>query len=227
MLLGEYVGPAGGSAWTEVLVEALALVGVQEKAARQAIARLAAEGMLVSHRHGRRARWELTDRGRRWLGEGRSRSTRFHWPADAAIGKWLVLIVSLTEEQRDLRYQLNRRLVSLGWGPAGHSMWLNSGAVPEDVVATMLHGLGLDDRATMMRAEFLPPTRLAELVERAWDIPGLGARYRQFLADHSGPEPVSDAEAFERRGSRVRPVRGQLLDRPAIAPGVPARAVAW
>jgi phenylacetic acid degradation operon negative regulatory protein len=100
MFLGEYVVPAGGSAWTEVLVDALDLVGVREKAARQAIARLATDGMLVSHRRGRRVRWEVTDRGRRWLREGWSRSVRFHAPADASIGRWLVLIVSLGDEQR-------------------------------------------------------------------------------------------------------------------------------
>jgi phenylacetic acid degradation operon negative regulatory protein len=198
-LLGEYVVPGGGSAWTETFVDALDLVGVKEKAARQAIARLAAEGMIASERHGRRVRWAVTDRGLRWLSEGRSRSIRFHQPADASIGKWLVLLVSLTDEQRDLRYHLNRRLVSFGWGSIGAGMWLNSGAVPEDAVLLTLHRLGLDETATMMRAEFRPPTRLADLVDRAWDLESLGARYRTYLADHDRPEPTTDAEAFARR----------------------------
>jgi phenylacetic acid degradation operon negative regulatory protein len=198
-LLGEYVVPGGGSAWTETFVDALELVGVKEKAARQAIARLAAEGMIVSERHGRRVRWTVTERGLRWLAEGRSRSIRFHEPADASIGNWLVLLVSLSDEQRDLRYHLNRRLVSLGWGSIGAGMWLNSGAVPEEAVLVTLRRLGLDETATMMRAEFRPPTRVSDLVDRAWDLDALGARYRTYLAEHELPEPATDAEAFARR----------------------------
>jgi phenylacetic acid degradation operon negative regulatory protein len=203
MILGEYVAPSGGSAFTEVLVEALDLLGVREKAARQAIARLGAEGMIEPHREGRRVRWELTDRGIRWLAEGRARSMRFHEPADAFIGRWLLLVVNLSDEQRDLRYHVNRRLVSFGWGSIGNSMWLNSGAVPEDAVVSTLRRLGLEDSATMLRAEFRPPTRLEALIERAWDLPNMAARHREFLAEHGGPPPTSDAEAFARRSQVV------------------------
>lgn len=199
VLLGEYVVPSGGSAWTTTLVEALDLIGVKEKAARQAIARLEAEGMIASQRAGRRVRWDLTDRGLRWLAEGNARAIRFHRPADASIGDWLVLMVSLTDEQRDLRYHLNRRLVSFGWGSVGPGIWLNSGAVTEHAVLVTLRRLGLEASATMMRVQFRPPTRLAELVDRAWDLDSLAARYRRFLDQHAGPEPTTDADAFARR----------------------------
>jgi phenylacetic acid degradation operon negative regulatory protein len=102
-----------------------------------------------------------------------------------------------------VRYQLSRRLASLGWGSVGNSMWLNSGAVPEDAVLSTLHRLGLDERATMMRAEFRPPTRIDGLVERAWDLPALAERYRRFVAEHAGPEPTTDADAFARRAQIV------------------------
>jgi phenylacetic acid degradation operon negative regulatory protein len=81
----------------------------------------------------------------------------------------------------------------------GPGMWLNSGAVPEDAVLVTLKRLGLDTTATMMRADFRPPTRVADLVARAWDIDSLAARYRSFLAEHGGPEPATDADAFARR----------------------------
>ena len=47
-ILGEFVLPRGGSVWTQVLVSALALFGVEDKSARQALARTAAEGWLAS-----------------------------------------------------------------------------------------------------------------------------------------------------------------------------------
>jgi phenylacetic acid degradation operon negative regulatory protein len=51
----------------------------------------------------------------------------------------------------------------------------------------------------MMRAQFVPPTRVPDLVERAWDLPSLAERYRRYLAAHRGREPRTDAEAFARR----------------------------
>ena len=59
-VLGEFVLPRGRPVWTWVLVDTLAGFGVAEKSARQALARAAAEGLLVSERVGRRTRWHLT-----------------------------------------------------------------------------------------------------------------------------------------------------------------------
>ena len=56
-VFGELMRPAGTAAWTQTLVAALALVDVEEKAARQAISRLADKGWLTSQRVGRRTRW--------------------------------------------------------------------------------------------------------------------------------------------------------------------------
>src|SRR5258708_31193705 len=64
-VLGEFVLPAGEPVWTGTLVAALGLLGVAEKAARQALARAAAEGGITSSRHGRLARWRPADPGRR------------------------------------------------------------------------------------------------------------------------------------------------------------------
>ena len=61
-VLGEFVLPARRPVWTWVLVDTLAGFGVAEKSARQALARAAAEGLLVPERVGRRTRWDLTPR---------------------------------------------------------------------------------------------------------------------------------------------------------------------
>ena len=41
-VLGEFVLPAGGSAWTSAFIDVLGRLGVEEKAARQALMRTAA-----------------------------------------------------------------------------------------------------------------------------------------------------------------------------------------
>src|SRR5262245_28183810 len=76
-VLGEFVLPLDRPVWTSTLVTALALFGVEEKAARQALARTAGEGWLRSDRVGRRVRWTLTKPARRLLAEGASRIYRF------------------------------------------------------------------------------------------------------------------------------------------------------
>ena len=76
-LLGEYVLPRDRPVWTSTLVQALGTFGVEEKSARQALARTAAEGWLVSERVGRRVRWSLTAQGRKLLTEGAERIYAF------------------------------------------------------------------------------------------------------------------------------------------------------
>ena len=52
-ILGELVWPAGQPAWTSALVYVLRGLGVEEQAARQAIARAAASAWMVQERRGR------------------------------------------------------------------------------------------------------------------------------------------------------------------------------
>ena len=47
-ILGEFVLPRGGTAWTQSLVDGLATLGASERNARQAIARTAEQGFLES-----------------------------------------------------------------------------------------------------------------------------------------------------------------------------------
>ncbi|MGH8863019.1 MAG: PaaX family transcriptional regulator C-terminal domain-containing protein, partial [Jatrophihabitantaceae bacterium] len=72
-VLGEFVLPAGGSVWTSTVIDVLGRLGVEEKAARQALMRTAADGWLHSQRSGRRTRWWLTDAASRLLVEGTAR----------------------------------------------------------------------------------------------------------------------------------------------------------
>ena len=59
-ILGELVLPTGGEAWTSAFIDVLGRLGVEEKAARQALMRTAAAGWLEAEKLGRRTRWRLT-----------------------------------------------------------------------------------------------------------------------------------------------------------------------
>ena len=90
-VLGELVLPHGGAVWTSTVVRTMALLDVEERNARQALARLAAEGTLRSAKDGRRARWHLTDTGRRLLVEGTKRIYELGAAGDRWDGRWLVV----------------------------------------------------------------------------------------------------------------------------------------
>src|ERR1700759_4138472 len=69
-VLGELVLPTGGEAWTSAFIDVFGRLGVEEKAARQALMRTAAVGWLSPERVGRRTVWRLTPAAERLLGDG-------------------------------------------------------------------------------------------------------------------------------------------------------------
>src|SRR5580700_8095079 len=72
-VLGEFVLPSGGTAWTASLIDVLGRLGVEEKATRQALMRTAGSGWLEPQRVGRRTRWKLTGQAETLLTEGTDR----------------------------------------------------------------------------------------------------------------------------------------------------------
>jgi PaaX-like protein len=123
-LLGEFVLPRGGSVWTQALTSALGLFGVEDKSARQALARTAAEGWLAPERAGRQVRWSLTPPGQRLLSEGARRIYSFGRDEVQWDGRWLVLLVSVPESQRDRRHRIRAQLKRCARRPG----WCTSGA---------------------------------------------------------------------------------------------------
>src|SRR5262245_766981 len=97
-VLGEFVLPHQGSVWTSTVVRSLGLLGVEERNARQALARLADQDVVRSERDGRRARWQLTATGRDLLTSGTERIYGFGAGDGAWNGRWLVVLCSVPEE---------------------------------------------------------------------------------------------------------------------------------
>ena len=181
-MLGELVLPAGGAAWTSTLVAALATVGIAEKNARQAVARLADQGLLVGHRHGRLVRWELSGEGRSLLEEGTARIYGFLTEPPTWDGRWLIVTFSVPEEQRGRRHQLRQRLAFAGFGFPGAGVAVCAHLEREAAASAALRDLGVDDGAIVFRGEAGDLAGDAELVRRAWDLEGLAARYDAFMA---------------------------------------------
>ncbi|EHR49475.1 phenylacetic acid-responsive transcriptional repressor [Saccharomonospora marina XMU15] len=187
-LLGEFVLPRGRPVWTSVLVDALAMFEVEEKSARQALARTAAEGWLESERVGRRVRWSLTSQGRKLLTEGAQRIYDFGSRERSWDGQWLLVLVSVPEPKRDLRHRLRTKLTWAGFGSPDPGVWITPHVDREPEAVGIVAELALENAMS-----FVGPYGAigdeATMVARAWDLRELDARYEAFIDEFASLDP--------------------------------------
>jgi phenylacetic acid degradation operon negative regulatory protein len=195
-ILGEFVHPRRGEVWTGTLVGALGALGVEEKSARQALARTAAEGFLFSSRHGRRVRWELTPAGAQLLEEGTERIYGFMRSPRPWDGRWLVVTVAVPESQRQLRHRLRTRLTWLGLGSPSPGLWIVPDASKDDDVRAVLVELDLLDRAFAWTGPASAIGAPRKLLSSAWDLEDVEKRYLRFIDSFEGRRADTDREAF-------------------------------
>jgi phenylacetic acid degradation operon negative regulatory protein len=194
--LGEFVLPHGGSAWTSTIVRALDTLGIEERNARQAAARLADDGIVVSAKDGRRARWHLTDRGRELLTLGTERIYRFGAGDDTWDRRWLVVLCSVPEEQRAKRHQLRTQLSFAGFGFLAAGVAVSPHLDREPIANAVLSALGLVPGAVVLRAESGSLVPAEELLRRAWDLDDLVRRYGEFTRAFTRRSPRTGAARF-------------------------------
>jgi phenylacetic acid degradation operon negative regulatory protein len=195
-VLGEFVLPRGGEVWTGTLVDALGALGIEEKSARQALSRAAAEGLLEPERHGRKVRWILTEAGDRLLREGTERIYGFMRRPHAWDGRWLVLTAGVPESQRRLRHRLRTRLTWLGLGSPAPALWVIPDASKEAAVREVIRELDLGDRAYAWTGPSAGVGDTAKLISAAWDLDDVEKRYLRFIERFEGLAVGSGREAF-------------------------------
>ena len=214
-VLGEFVLPRHAPVWTGALVTALGEVEVEQKAARQALARTAAEGLLEAGREGRRARWSLTTAGRELLEQGTERIYGFGRSVPTWDGSWLVLAVSVPETQRQLRHRLRTRLTWAGLGSPMPGLWVSPDTSKEQEVAEVVAQLGID--AYSFVGPFGSIGKEQRVVEAAWALDEVEARYRSFIAQTEPVRVHTPAQAFV---AQVRLVQAWRRF-PFLDPGLP------
>jgi phenylacetic acid degradation operon negative regulatory protein len=216
-ILGEFVLPAGAPVWTGTLVGSLGACGVEDKTARQALARTAAAGWLTSERAGRRVRWQLTGAGVRLLTEGTQRIYSFGAGRPDWDGEWLLVLVTVPESRRALRYRLRTRLTWAGFGSIGPGAWISPDVSREPEAAAVLTDLGLDGAVSFLgRAGAIGES--AEVVREAWDLGAVDTTYAAFLDGPAAAAPETPEETF---GALVRLVH-EWRRFPFVDPALPA-----
>lgn len=180
-VLGEFVLPGGGTAWTSAFIDLFARLGVEEKATRQALMRTAADGWLTTERVGRRTRWALTSSAEQLLVEGTERIYSFTGVAPEWDGRWLLVLARTPETERPTRHLLRTRLSWVGLGSPAPGVWLTPHSARLAEVEDALDRVGVLPDAQVFVGELTGRGRVADLVARAWDLAGLEADYEDFL----------------------------------------------
>lgn len=215
-VLGEFVRPRAVPAWTGALVAGLAEAGVEEKTARQALARTAVGGLLSSERVGRRVVWALTPRAVRLLTEGAERIYGFGWSLEAWDGRWLMVMVTVPESQRQLRHRLRTRLTWAGLGSPTPGLWVTPDTGKQKEVAEVIEDLGAD--AFSFTGSFGEIGDERRVVRQAWSLAEVEARYVRFIEAVSAITVDSPADAFRARVLLVHEWRRFPFLDPALPP---------
>ena len=192
-ILGEFVLPAGGQAWTATLIEVMSRVGVEEKATRQALMRTAADGWLAAERVGRRTRWSLTGSAVRLLTEGTDRIYGFGAHRDDWDGRWLLVLARAAETERTARHVLRSRMTWAGFGSPAPGVWISTHADRLGEAETILAEAGVAQEAQLFSATHAAGD-LASMVAQAWDLTAVARQYEDFLAaftESSARDPLT------------------------------------
>jgi phenylacetic acid degradation operon negative regulatory protein len=196
-VLGEFVLPENVPVWTSTFVDALGTLDIEESSTRQALNRADARGILRGERVGRRTRWHLTDRAMALLTDGTERIYTFHHRRRTWDGRWVLMLVSVPEARRDLRYRLRVRLEWAGFAALASGTWICPWVDRLAEAERVLEELGLEKTAISFVGPLGPLGDPVTVAATAWDLPSLQSEYEQFVAAHTpARQTVRDETAF-------------------------------
>ncbi|HXZ01132.1 MAG TPA: phenylacetic acid degradation operon negative regulatory protein PaaX [Stellaceae bacterium] len=177
-VFGDVLLPRGGEVLLADLIALLAEFSLNDSQVRTAVSRLVADGWLEAERLGRRSLYRPTETGRHRFIEATRRI--YAGPPKAWRGGWHVLLLPDGAE----RGELGKDLGWLGFGSLAPGVMLHP--TPNAAsLASVIADLPAEARPLVIagKTAFAPPPRLLPaLVERCWDLTGLGEAYRTFLA---------------------------------------------
>lgn len=213
--------PRDEPVWQETLVEALVSVGYSAQAARQALSRSTRDGWLVAERCGRRARMSLSDDLAGLLRAGAGRIYSFgekrHWD-----GRWLIVVLRVPEQRREVRHQLRTRLAWAGLGSLGGGLWLTPHVDREAELYAAIESEPAAE-ATSFVATLARLGSPAKLAGAAWDLATVREHYEDFIDGFARVRPASTRAVFRMQTLLVHAWRKfPFLDPdlpPALLPG--------
>ncbi|MET8209142.1 PaaX family transcriptional regulator C-terminal domain-containing protein [Streptomyces sp. NPDC005373] len=179
-ILGGYWEVIGEWIRLRTLVQLLRDLGLGDKAARAAIARLVDQGMLEKQPRGGDQGLAFTEAMVDRIQRRARRIYASRQPAPLTAG-WLLVSYSLPEAKRDLRHQLRSGLEQLGMRNLEAGQWIGPTRLKSDA-RELADRLDAADAVVMFVGQFEGFGHVRDLVARCWDLDELEARYREFIA---------------------------------------------
>lgn len=193
-IVGEFIYAPETGAWTQSLVRALALFGIDEAATRQALSRSAAAGLLDREQTGRRVRWRMSEATRMVRKGGAKRLYEFRSGRRDWDGRWLLLSVIVPDDRH--RLLLRRRLAWAGFGFLPTGLAISPHVEREPEARNILEILRLEKDALSFVAKLETIGVPSQMIHSAWDLDALAVRYRTFLDQIGKQRPKSGEELF-------------------------------
>lgn len=221
-IFGDTVAPHGGTIWLGSLIELLAPFGVNDRALRTSVFRLAQEGWLVANRDGRRSSYAI-------LPEALPRFERAYRRIYAPLavhwdGKWTLLIAGSGGLDAPGRASLRKQLVWEGYAMMGAGVFGRPAGDPA-ILDEILGRAGARGKLFVCSASELPQAAsrpLRDLVNDHWDLSEVSAGYRRFI-DQFAPlqallaaAPVQPEQAFVIRTLLIHAYRRVQLHDPML-----------
>jgi phenylacetic acid degradation operon negative regulatory protein len=233
-ILGSHLRRPGERVWSGGMVGLLGEFGFSTEAARAALSRLVARGLLQRQREGRLVFYVLSPSAHELLAEGDRRIFSFGRGATAS-GAWTLVWHTIPEDRRVERAQLAQRLRFLGFGSVQDATWV-AASDREQEVRALLDALRVGDYVCTFLGRIARGAEKALLLSGAWDVEDLERRYTAFTQeltpylDPARRDELGPREAFVVRTGMMHAFRRFPSIDPelseAIAPGAAARAEA-
>lgn len=219
-LIGNSMRGEGRWMASATLVALMAEVGVPAERTRTALARVKAKGLLVAETRDGVAGYSLASAALPMLERGDRRIFHPRFMSDG--DRWCVISFSIPERNRELRYQIRRRLSWIGCGVVASALWICP-AYLLDEVEEIFADFHLADRVTTFLVnEVRSEVTLEEAVGQWWDLTALRKLHDEFLTEHADAVAAFRADPLPRTGFRTwiraldtwRPI-------PYLDPGLP------
>jgi phenylacetic acid degradation operon negative regulatory protein len=224
-LLAAHLDRRDRRSWSGGLVVLLGEFGFSAGAARIALARMVHRGLLDRHRSGRFVNYVLSEHAQAILADGDRRIFSFGRSIEP-VTTWTVVWQAIPEGRRQAREWLVRRLRFAGFGSLQDGTWI----APHDrerEVAALVAELDVAAHVGVLLGRPSVALDFHAVVNRAWDLSGLSARYQAFVGEF-GPytDPAARAALDDRAALVLRTRLVHLFRKfPTLDPELPASLV--